>query len=142
MAFSLTPYLAFNQQCEAAFRFYEKVLGAKLGEIHRFRGSPMQGDMPADKLDGVMHASLLLPGGGFIFGSDGGGPEGYQGIKGCQLSLGYGDVEEARRTFAALAEGGQVSMPFAPTFWAAGFGMLTDKFGVPWCVNVDTPVKT
>ena len=142
MTYALTPYLGFDQQCEAAFHFYEQVLGATLIELHRYRGSPMAAEMPEDRLDGVMHAALQLPGGGCLYGSDGGGPEGFKPIQGCQLTLSFTDIDAARRIFDALAEGAQVAMPFAPTFWAAGFGMLVDRYGVPWAVNCETPAST
>jgi len=63
----------------------------------------------------------------------------FEGYKGFTLSVQGDDVDAGRATFDALAEGGKVTMPYAPTFWAAGFGMLVDKFGVPWMVNVEAP---
>jgi PhnB protein len=141
MGYTVTPYLTFNKQCEEAFRFYERVLGAKVQDLHRYRGSPMEGDIPADDLDKVMHGAVTLPGGSQLFGSDACGGMPYEGVKGCQLTLGFQDLAEARRTFDALAEGAQIGMPFQATFWAAGFGMLTDRYGVQWCVNCDTPQK-
>jgi len=77
-------------------------------------------------------------GGGMLMGSDG-GPEPYGGVKGVSLSVNCADRVEGERTFKALAAGGTVKMPFASTFWSPGFGMLVDRFGVPWLVNVETP---
>lgn len=57
------------------------------------------------------------------------------------LSVNCGNVKEGERAFAALAAGGTVKMPFSRTFWSPGFGMLVDRFGVPWMVNVETPVR-
>jgi len=139
MAYTVTPYLTFDRQCEAAFTLYADVLGGKVGMLHRYRGSPMEGDVPKQQLDDVMHAQIDLPGAGMLFGSDAAGPEPYRGASGFQLTLGFADIDEARRTFDALSAGGKVTMPFAPTFWAAGFGMLVDRFGIPWCVNCDQP---
>jgi PhnB protein len=48
-----------------------------------------------------------------------------------------GTAKQARNAFEALGEGGTVTMPFEKTFWAAGFGMLTDRFGVAWMVNCE-----
>jgi PhnB protein len=66
-------------------------------------------------------------------------PEPYEAKRGFSLSLGYPTVAEGRRIFGALAEGGRVTMPFDKTFWAEGFGMLVDRFGTPWMVNVSAP---
>jgi len=62
----------------------------------------------------------------------------FKGKHGFSLSIGYDDVAEGQRVFDALAEGGKVTMPFGKTFWAAGFGMLVDRFGVPWMINVES----
>jgi PhnB protein len=85
--------------------------------------------------DGIMHACLLLPGGAMLFAGD--TPPGMQhdGIKGVMLALQYDSVEQAHSAFHALSQGGQVTMPLAPAFWAETFGMLTDRFGVSWAVN-------
>ncbi|MNG34588.1 hypothetical protein D3C84_1211070 [compost metagenome] len=57
--------------------------------------------------------------------------------KGFSLSLNPDNEEKGREIFNKLAAGGTVTMPYSPTFWAKGFGMLTDKFGVNWMVNVE-----
>ena len=57
-------------------------------------------------------------------------------FKGMTLAVEVADDAEAKRVFTALGEGGNVTMPLAKTFWTSSFGMLTDKFGVPWMVNV------
>lgn len=56
-------------------------------------------------------------------------------IKGIALTLNYDTVEQAQRVFHALADGGKITMPPQPTFWAKTWGMLIDKFGTPWIVN-------
>ncbi len=75
-----------------------------------------------------------------LMGSDG-GMEPYSGVKGVSLSVSCGDTAEGQRVFNGLAAGGMVKMPFGPTFWSPGFGMLVDRFGVSWMVNVDAPVQ-
>ena len=60
---------------------------------------------------------------------------GYQGVNGVMMTLTYPTAAEARRIFEALADGGQVTMPLGETFWADAFGMVTDRFGVPWGIN-------
>jgi PhnB protein len=59
-------------------------------------------------------------------------------MQGFSLSLWYDTPEEAKTKFDMLADGGNVQMPFAPTFWAKGFGMVVDKFGTPWMVSGGT----
>ena len=82
-----------------------------------------------------MHASLSLPD-GKLMGADAGPWSPFKGpIQSCSLSLHYEDAADGKRVFDALSAGGTVVMPFEKTFWADGFGMLTDKFGVPWMVN-------
>jgi PhnB protein len=128
------PHLAFDGNCADAMRFYAKVLDGKL-DMMTFGQSPMSGQMPKDALNRIMHARLTLEGNGSLYGAD--APPGmpYQGIHGVGITLNYDTVGTAERVFNALADGGKVTMAFAPTFWAKGFGMVTDKFGCPWIVN-------
>jgi PhnB protein len=131
-------YLHFDGNCEEAFQFYEKVLGAKILTIFRYEGSPMADQTPDDFKKKVMHARLAI-GDKTIMGSD--APPGrYSKPGGFSINIDSKDVAEAERIFNAMAEGGQVHMPFAETFWAKRFGMLVDKFGVPWMVNVEKPM--
>lgn len=138
MSLALNTYLNFDGCCEAAFRHYQAVLGAELELLVPFRDSPMAKDAPPDWQDKVLHASLKV-GPLRLMGSDGmpGCPS--LAIQGASLSLNVSEVAEAERLFAALAEGGKVTMPLAETFWSPRFGMLTDRYGVPWMVNVDAP---
>ena len=82
-----------------------------------------------------MHARLALPGGGLLYAGDTPANMPYEGIKGVSIAVDYASVAEAEKVFAALAAGGQTSMPMQPTFWAKRFGMCVDKFGTPWIVN-------
>jgi PhnB protein len=59
----------------------------------------------------------------------------HDGIKGVMLALQYDNVDQAHSAFLALSQGGLVTMPLAPAFWAETFGMLIDPFGVSWAVN-------
>src|SRR5690606_26791288 len=83
----------------------------------------------------IMHASLVLPGGAQLFAGDLPPGMSYDGVKGVMLTLEYDSIQQAESIFDALSEGGQVTMPLAPAFWAKTFGMLTDRFGVSWAVN-------
>ncbi|MBB5202716.1 PhnB protein [Inhella inkyongensis] len=133
-----SAYLQFNGQCAEAFAFYAQLLGAQLGEHHPASQSPMADQLQPHQKDWTMHAQLHWPNGQVLMGCDAlMGP--YEAPRGFHLTLNRTSVDEARALFDALAAGGQVQMPFEPTFWAAGFGMLVDRFGVPWMVNVDAP---
>jgi PhnB protein len=133
----LNPYLTFNGECEAAFKFYERILGGKIGAMMRYGGSPMADKTPSDWHDKIMHARITV-GDKVLMGSD--APPGHQeAMKGISVSLGIDEPAEADRIFNALAEGGKVGMPIQPTFWALRFGMLVDRFGTPWMINCEKP---
>jgi len=133
-----TAYLQFNGNCAEALNFYAQALGAKVLMMSKYSEAPPTEGMPPVPEHWVMHGRLQWPDGGMLMGSDG-GMEPYAGVKGVSLSVNCADVAEGERHFKALATGGTVKMPFSPTFWSPGFGMLVDRFGVPWMVNVDAP---
>lgn len=143
MTTTLTPYLSYNGNTREAFAFYAKALGAHIEAMLTYADMPAPptpsegcGDGGAPPTgDGIMHACLKLPGGAMLFAGD--TPPGmeFPGMKGVMLALQYATVDEAHSAFHALAEGGRVTMPLAPAFWARTFGMLTDRFGVSWAVN-------
>jgi PhnB protein len=139
MAMQIDCYLSFGGNCEEALHFYAQCLGGKVSTLMRFEGSPAESpDLPPDWKQKVLHGSVDAEG-AQIMGSDVppsmGGFSGYSGIT---VSLWIKDgVEKARKTFDALAAGGKVTMPFAPPFWGGHFGMLTDKFGVPWMISCE-----
>jgi PhnB protein len=130
----LNAYIGFNGNCAEAVQFYAHVLGAKIETLLRVRDSPMAADSPPEVQDQVMHAHVTHPSGFSFMASDGMGMP-HEGIKGITMTLNYDTVAEARRVFEALAEGGTVTMALGESFWADIFGMLTDRFGVPWIVN-------
>lgn len=128
-----TPYLFFsNGECRAAFTRYQEIFGGEL-QIMTNGDAP-----PGDRMEGVpddvvMHAALHLGDAGLLGSDD---PSGDGGPRvGSAVSYTGPDEASARRAFEALAEGGEVTMPFSPVFWAAGFGMCTDRWGVPWMVS-------
>lgn len=127
-------YLHFNGNCAEAMRFYAGALGGKIEMMMTGAESPVCEHLPAELRDQILHASILL-GGQRLMASDWMVPSPYPGKHGFSVSLAYRTVDEARRVFDVLAEGGQVTMPFAKTFWAEGFGMLVDRFGTPWMVG-------
>ncbi|MGO4808161.1 VOC family protein [Cupriavidus sp. 2MCAB6] len=128
-------YLAFNGNCAEAMRFYEQALRGKLEVLMSGADSPMADQIPKEFAHRILHARLVLPGGGTLFGGDCPAHLPYEGIKGVSIAVDYATTAEAEQVFAALASGGQVTMPMQPAFWARRWGMLTDKFGTPWIVN-------
>ena len=132
----LDSYLFFDGQCAEAMRFYERVTGGKIQAMLKYSESPVPTD-PAHcgpgSEDRIMHAHLVIDGRNLMASDT---PPGmFKPMQGFALSLYYDSPEEGKRKFDQLAEGGTVTMPFGPTFWAKGFGMLTDRFGTPWMVN-------
>jgi PhnB protein len=129
----VTPYLNFNGTCREAFAFYQQVLGGTLEALQTHGDSPMKDHVPAEWHDKILHARLNVNG-TTIMGSD--APEAhYTPARGMCVSIGLISASEGGRIFAALAEGGRVTMPFAKTFWSPGFGMVVDRFGTPWMIN-------
>ncbi len=128
-------YLAFNGNCAEAMRFYERALDGKLEVLMTMGASPMATQCPPESHNKILHARLALPGSGVLMAGDCPGGAPYEGIKGVSLTLNYDTTSEAERRFNALAEGGQVTMPLQPAFWAKTWGMLVDRFGTPWIVN-------
>jgi len=131
----MTTYLSFRGQCEEAFKCYETTLGGRVGPIFRYLGTPLASQVPADWQDKVMHGSVKV-GELVLMGADV-GPEHHEQFKGFSLSLQLKDIAEAERIFHELETDGQVTLPLAQTFWAARFGMVVDRFGVPWLINCE-----
>ncbi|KON79919.1 VOC family protein [Azoarcus sp. PA01] len=133
----LNPYLTFDGQCEAAFRFYADCLGGTVTALARFGEAPQCDEvLTPEQRDRIMHARLAV-GDQVLMGSDTTPEHPYEGIHGCAVSLNVDSVAEAERIFTTLAEGGTVQMRLAQTFWAARFGMCVDRFGVPWMINCE-----
>ena len=135
----IQPYLSFEGRCEEAIAFYKQAVGAEVEMIMRFKEAPDQpppGTMPPDSGDKIMHAGVKIDGSpvgmtdGFCSGKKGQ----FQGIS---LTLVTGDMPKAEKAFAALSDGGQVSMPLSKTFFSRSFGSLTDRFGVSWMIYVE-----
>jgi PhnB protein len=131
----LNPYLFFNGQCEAAFKFYEKVLGGKIKAMMPHEGTPAAEHVPPEWRKKIIHARLIV-GEKILMGSDA-PPDRYEAMKGFSVHFGVDKPAEAERIFQALSEKGTVRMPLQKTFWASRFGMLTDQFGTPWMINCE-----
>lgn len=133
----MSPYLSFKGECEAAFALYERCLGAERGAMFRYGGSPMADQVPPDWQDKIMHGSVTI-GGQVVMAGDV-APDRYEEPQGFSLSLQIASVTEAERIFEELAAGGRVLMPLEKTFWAERFGMVVDRFAIPWLINCEAP---
>jgi PhnB protein len=131
----LNPHLHFNGECEAAFKFYEKCLGGKITFMMPHEGTPVAEQVPAAWRKKVLHATLMV-GEQVLTGGDV-PPEHYQKPQGLSVIIGLKDPGEAERIFNALAGNGTVQIPLQETFWAIRFGMLVDRFGIPWMINCE-----
>ena len=134
----ITPYLNFNGNGAEALQFYCKALDGKVLFQQTFGESPMGAKTPDEHKNRLMHASFECEAGIFMASDS---PPGFETKAGnnVSLSLQYDAPEQAEKFFNALAEGGSVMMPLQETFWALRFGMLTDKYGFIWMVNVHKP---
>lgn len=136
----VTPHLVFCGQCEEAFNFYEQLLAGKIVSMVTWGQSPMVEQVPEHWRDKILHASLTLPGAALV-GADV-LPEHYERPKGFYVLLGVDDPTDAERIFGSLAEDGAVAMPIQQTFWSIRFGVVVDRFGIPWevsCGQVASP---
>ncbi len=133
----LNPYLTFNGRCEAAFRYYEKILGGKIVAMIPHEGTPAAEHVPPEWQKKIIHARLVV-GDKLLMGSDA-PPDRYEAPKGFSVTIGVDTAVEAERIFNALADNGKVKMPLQETFWAIRFGMLVDQFDIPWMVDCERP---
>jgi PhnB protein len=131
----LNTYLNFNGTCEEALKFYEKALGGKLVMMMRYGESPEADKMPKEIHQKIIHGRIVI-GDNVLMASDC-PPDRFHGLHGFTINIGTDTPEEAERYWNALTEGAEICMPFSETFWAVRFGMLLDKFGVPWMVNCE-----
>lgn len=132
----INAYLSFDDQCEAALRFYAQCLGGTIETLTRFGDTPICDHVPDTHRDRIMHAHLVI-GDQSLMASDSIPEYPHEGIKGCSIALNVDSVAEAERVFGALSEGGEIIMPLDKTFWSAAFGMFVDRFGVRWMVNCE-----
>ncbi len=132
------PYLYFDGNAAEAMRTYERVLGGELKMLRYADGPPSNEPPPpgceVTDTQRVMHACLTFDG-GFIMCSDAPNAQMVEPVGGISVNLMFDEAEQGRKVFEALSEGAQVQMPYAPSFWADGFGMLKDRFGIAWMVN-------
>jgi len=132
---TLNSYLTFNGQCEAAFKFYERCFGGKIVTMLTNGESPIASQLPSESRNQILHARMAV-GDQVLMGSDA-PAERYEKAQGFSVALGIATIEESERIFHALADKGTVQMPIQETFWAVRFGMVVDRFGIPWMINCE-----
>jgi len=130
----LQPYLSFSGQCEEALDFYRSVFGGEIVGINRYGGSQMEGDVPPDWGDKVMHATFIA-GDITIMAADSCQEQPGANNARARLCVGSEVHDDGQRVFDGLAAGGSVTVPYAKQFWGSSFGMLVDRFGIEWMVN-------
>ncbi|MEM7344540.1 MAG: VOC family protein [Chloroflexota bacterium] len=128
----IIPYLSFNGNCRVALTFYAELFGGTVGTFMNWNAEAIE-NIPGATVEHIMHGDITLNG-FMIAGSDQFGDM-YQPGGNISLMLDIDDLVDAQAKFAALAEEGQVMMPFAETFWADGYGFCTDRFGIQWQIN-------
>jgi PhnB protein len=134
---NIQPYLYFNGRCEEAVEFYRRTLGAEIEAMMRMGDSPEPpppGASAPGFADKIMHAALKI-GESVLLASDG-MATGQANFAGFNLALQMPDAGTADRVFTALADGGSVQMPLGKTAWSPCFGIVRDRFGVAWMINV------
>ena len=136
----VSPYLSFQGDCEAAFTLYAQTLGGQVGELFRYGGSPMAGDVPPDWQNKVMHGSVTI-GSLVLMGADI-APDKYEAPKGLSMSLHMKSTADGERIYQALSTGGTVVMPAGATFWAELFAVVIDPYGIQWSINCGVSEET
>ena len=133
-------YLFYGGDCRQAFTRYQEIFG---GELNLVTSADMPADeqMPGAAPDAIMHAALMIDG-ALLMGSDDPTGNSVRPVQGVQVNVSVSGVDEAKRVFDALAEGGQVNAPLEPTSFAAAFGMCVDRFGIPWMLTTDEPPES
>jgi len=129
-------YLFFDGNCEEAFKFYEKLFNGNIETLLTHEGTPAGVQVPPEWQKKILHGRMTI-GDTVLMASD--APPGrFHKPQGFCININLNDVQQAERIFKTLAEQATVvTMPFAETFWAHRFGMLTDRFGIPWMINVE-----
>ena len=130
---SLNPYLSFRDNTREAMEFYQSVLGGEL-DVMTFENFEMPHDPAENNL--IMHAQLTTPDGFVLMASDTPSTMEYVAPAGFSVSLGGEDEAKFRGFWEGLADGGTITMPLSAPEWGGLFGMLVDRFGVPWMISI------
>lgn len=134
------PYLFFGGNCREAFTRYQEIFGGEL-VLLTMSDVPSDEPVPAAHADLIMHAALKVDD-NRLMASDDPTTDTFGPVQGMQVNYSVADVDEAKRVFDALADGGKVTLPIAATSWSPMFGMCIDRFGTPWMVGADAPAES
>ena len=132
MASRLNPYISFDGNAREAIEAYKDVFG---GELTVSTFGDMGGAAPGTE-DKVMHSQLETPAGFTLMASD--TPPGmpHQPGSTISVSLSGDDEAELRGYWDKLTDGGQVTLQLEKQMWGDVFGMVVDRFGIAWMVNI------
>ena len=131
--------LAFNGQCEAAFRCYEQHLNGTNTLMLTWGNSPMKADTPPGWDAKILHATLKI-GNAVITGGDV-PPDGTSHQRALRLCSKWTILSQRSACFRRSRKNGKIVLPLQETFWAGRFGMLVDQFGIPWSINCERAVE-
>ena len=127
-------HLVFSGQCKEAFEFYARTLGGTIEGMLAYGDTPMESSVPAEWSAKIVHATLNIDG-RKLMGADV-LPKDYERPQGFYVLLNE-EPAKVKAIFDALAEGGSVKMPLEQTFWSPAFGVVVDRFGIPWEINAE-----
>jgi PhnB protein len=131
----VVPHLSFDGDCEVAFKLYEQLFGGTIVTLLKYGESPLAQQFDAHMHQRILHATLAL-GDQVLFGSDV-PPAEYRRPLGFSVAVSFADPEKTKHVFSGLAHGGQVRMKLHETFWSLAFGLVVDRFGIPWEVQCE-----
>lgn len=137
---AIYPYLFFGGNCREAFTRYQEIFGGEL-VLLAMKDMPSEEAIPDGQEELIMHAALKF-GDALLMASDDPTTDDFGPVQGMQVNYMTPDVDEAKRIFEALADGGKVTMPIEPTFWSPMFGSCIDRFGTPWMINAEGPAES
>lgn len=123
--------LDFDGECREAFTAYAAILGGTIRAMFSHRDMPGMEPVAEDRMDRIVHAWIDI-GEHALMGQD---MQDFDGRKGYSITVQADTPADAERIFNALAEGGEVAIPFGEQPWSAGFGTTTDRFGVSWVID-------
>jgi len=131
----ISPYVFFNGNAREAIMFYTDVFNVPVPELMTMEGAPAEMNVPEDRKNQIMHCTINIGDQQIMLADDfmGNSPA----MAGCSIQINTATAAEGQHLFNALSAGGEIRMPWAPTFWSAGFGALSDKFGVRWMIGTD-----
>jgi PhnB protein len=128
-----SPHLIFDGQCRRALQDYQRIFGGRITTMLTYGGSPMASQFDPLYHDRIVHATLVIGEveltGVDVFPSD------YRIPQGFFVTVTIDEPQRAAKIFNSLASGGEIRMAFQPTFWSSGFGVVIDRYAVPWEIN-------